>query len=151
MSCHCWTIDGYGICTEGIVTTKERLLDFVRNAPNFEKKFTQWLDDAYSEEELKEMEVHEIIDEYEDDRGENGLAPIMRDVINEAEDIMLTSCSGFDGDHYLLIEPSYPWSELSEKEKSLAKEAAGAIFRKYVKMLTDKDVEASYWSVENGG
>ena len=38
MSYHTWTVDGYGICTNDIETTKERVEKLLQLAPKFNDK-----------------------------------------------------------------------------------------------------------------
>ena len=71
-------------------------------------------------------------------------------VIEEAEGITLTACNDCEGRKYLLYQPCYPW-QLSDNTRELTQERLDTLFRKYVKMLTDEEVEVSYQEVENGG
>lgn len=71
-------------------------------------------------------------------------------VITEAENISLDTANDFDGKWYVLLLPSYPWNHLSTEEQSLTRDKTEAIFKKYIKVLTD-DVCVDYYSVENGG
>lgn len=76
-----------------------------------------------------------------------GLPAILREVIEEAEGIDLTACDNFDGDKFLLYEPKYPWN-LPYAEKDLTEDKLREMFEKYVRILTDEEVEVEYHSIE---
>ena len=78
MSYNIWSVNGYGICTDDICTDRDRLQSFIRQAPVFEKDFKEWIDGFAEDPDditLEEME------EYEDEYGYTGIAPIMSTVI----------------------------------------------------------------------
>lgn len=151
MSYHTWTFYGYGICVDDIEgVTMKSLLELVHQAPEFEKDFLEWLNESY-EEPIDELDVSEVLDEWDDTHGFCGLGPILRDVINEAEGLSLYIADDFDGVQYLMLSPHYPWSEIAAKERELTHEAMNEIFRNYIQVLTDKKIDIDYQSVENGG
>ena len=148
MSYHSWSVNGYGICTEDICTDRDRLLTFIKQAPIFDKDFKEWIDGFAEDPDditLEEME------EYEDEYGYTGIAPIMSAVIFELENINLTVVEDACGVPYLLLEPAYPWSDLSPEERSLTETSARDMFVKYTKMLTDAEIVPGYQSAECGG
>lgn len=151
MSYHTWTSYGYGICVDDIEgVTMKGLLELIHKAPEFEKEFLEWLAEIY-EEPIEELEVNCVLEDWEDDCCYNGIAPILRDVINEAEGLSLYIAEDFDGVQYLMLSPHYPWSEIAAKERELTHEAMNEIFRNYIQVLTDKKIDIDYQSVENGG
>lgn len=79
-----------------------------------------------------------------------GLASILSEAIEEAEGIVFTACSDFDGVQYLIYQPSYPW-ERDGRERSLTKDQVEEILNRYVSILTDEEIEIDDQSVENGG
>lgn len=148
MSYHYWTVDGYGICTDDIRTDRDRLLNFIKQAPIFEEDFTEWIGDFAEDPNdftLEEME------EYVDESGNMGIAPIMYAVIYELEKIDLTIVTDMCGITYLLLEPAYPWSNLSDEERNLTEASLSDIFVKYCKMLTDAEIKPGYESAGCGG
>ena len=81
----------------------------------------------------------------------SGIAYIIQQVIEEAEDINLDIAEDFDGEWYVLLCPSYPWVKISKKQKALTVKKIAAVFQKYIDILTDYYVKIEYQSVENGG
>ena len=151
MSYHIWISHGYGICVDDIDgVTMGGLLEFVHKAPEFEKNFLEWLNESY-EEPIDELDVSEVLDEWDDNWCYKGIGPILRDVINEAEDLRMYIADDFGGVQYLMLSPRYPWSEISAKERELTQEALDEIFHKYLRLLTNKKINIDYQSVENGG
>lgn len=151
MSYHTWTSYGYGICVDDIEgVTMKSLLELIHKAPEFEKEFLEWLSESY-EEPIDELEIDYVLEDWEDDRCYNGIGPILRDVINEAEGLSLYIADDFDGVQYLMLSPHYPWSEIAAKERELTHEAMNEIFRNYIQVLTDKKIYIDYQSVTNGG
>lgn len=63
---------------------------------------------------------------------------------------VVTACDDYDDRAYLLYQPSYPW-QLTEADLALTEEHLVSVFRRYVGMLTDEEVEVAYQEVENGG
>lgn len=64
--------------------------------------------------------------------------------------VLVTACDDYDDRAYLLYQPSYPW-QLTEADLALTEEHLVSVFRRYVGMLTDEEVEVAYQEVENGG
>lgn len=152
MSYSSWTVDGYGICVDDIegVTTK-KLLRLLKFAPKFKLEFLKWAEADNGEGEcVEEAEITELLD-YEGDCGYYGLAPIMQSVIEEAENIRLVIADDYNAVNYLLFEPFYPWSVASDEEKNATEDGIREMLGKYVRILTDKPIRITYYSVENGG
>lgn len=145
MSYISWHNFGYGICVDDIQTKDlERLKAVLKLAPKLDQEIRDWIEgssfDAPDWDDYMEFDADFYL----------GLAAILQAVIEEAEGITLTACDDCEGRKYLLYQPCYPW-QLSENTRELTQERLDALFRKYVKMLTDEEVEVSYQEVENGG
>lgn len=145
MSYHTWHIYGYGIKTSDITDlTVDKLKTFIHLAPNYETVFKEW---------LKNCDITEptLEDYLECDENEcYGLAGIMREVILECEDIDFTACDDFDGIQYLLYEPIYPW-QITAKNENLTSDKLSDIIKKYLKYLTDEEIDIDYYGAANGG
>lgn len=151
MSYSSWTVDGYGICADDIEgVTTQSLLCLVKRAPNFRQVFLQQWEDYGTGCPVKDAPVDELLG-YEDACGYIGVAPILQSVIQEVEDIRLVLADDYNGVTYLLFEPFYPWSHVSDKEKNATEDSVREMFAKYVRILTDKPIPVNYYSVENGG
>ena len=146
MSYHTWTVDGYGICTNGIETTVERIEKLLSIAPKFQSAVHKW----FEESEITEPTVEDY-EEYDQD-WYSGMAYLLQQVIEEAENVRLDIAEDFDSYYYLMICPSYAWTTLTKEERELdTEEKANDLFRKYVGILTDNEIAIVYQSVENGG
>ena len=151
MSYHVWSTNGFGICMDCINTTEEKLLQLISMAPSFKDEYTEWAESMNGEgESIEEATLGELL-EWEDDYGYSGLAPIMRAVLEEKENIRFVVAEGFNGAQYLLFEPFYPWSDVSPEESGATEEGVAEILRKFVKVLTDEPIDVEYYSVECGG
>ena len=147
MSYVSWHICGYGICVSDIEDLSvERLEKLIAMAPIFQKDVQEWL----TEREITEPTVEDYLEYAYDQDLHLGLAPILQEVILEAENVDLVACNDFYNAEYLLCCPSYPWSH-TEYRQLPTEEAADELFRKYVSVLTDQEIETDYRSVENGG
>lgn len=145
MSYATWHIYGYGIRVSDIeVESTEQIQALLHMAPEYEKKVRQWL-------EKENIEYPTIQDCEESDQDFClGLATILKEVIEEVEQIPFTACDDYDDGDYLLYEPSYPWYR-GQSEQDLTEEKIHGILSKYVSILTDKPITIDYYSVENGG
>lgn len=145
MSFQTWHIYGYGICTSDIgETTVERIETLLLEAPELKKDIQKY----FKEQEISSPEVIDYL-EY-DQEYRLGLVSLLKEAIEESEEIQLTACEDFEEQIYLLYEPSYPWN-VPEKERGLTEKKIKEILMKYVKILTDADIEYDYYSPENGG
>ena len=146
MSYHTWTVDGYGICTNDIETTKEKVEKLLKLAP----KFNEDIQNYFKETEINEPDLDDYL-EYDQDYY-SGVAYLLQNVIEEVENIRLDIADDFDSYYYLLLCPSYAWVEHTEEEKTLdTREKVDELFKKYIKVLTEKEIDIDYRSVENGG
>lgn len=145
MSFYTWHTYGYGICVSDIVCESvEKLSELFHRAPGLEKAVNDWLKDCNIENPTWDDYM-----EYDEDFN-LGLATFLKEVILECEGIELTACDDFDGNQYLIYEPSYPW-HLPEEQISLTEERIKEIILKYVPILTEQQIEVGYHSPENGG
>lgn len=146
MSYNTWHDYGYGIKVDDIgEVPPEKIRALIHMAPELEKDIDQWLSENDIADPTAEDYFESIID---DESGK--LAALMKQVIQEAEDIELLSCDDFDGYRYLIYSSSYPWAT-SESAHKMTKERLEEIFTKYTKILTDKAIDVDYQSVANGG
>ena len=88
----------------------------------------------------------EDFNDLEGDCGETCLAHVLYEIINLSVSVALD----FGNRHYILYEPSYPWS-IPDGEENLTEEDVLRIFRKYISVVTDENIFIYYQSVENGG
>ena len=148
MSYHTWHDYGYGICVSDVrEKSVPRLENLLAKAPKFSQEFHEWLS-GFTEDRLPEWEDYM---EFETGWGSTRLSGILQEIIFEAESIELLACSDFDGREYLIFTPAYPWTSLNIVEKNLTEEKLTAILKKYIKILTDEDIDVDYQSVGNGG
>lgn len=146
MSYHVWTVEGYGICTNDIETTKEKVQNLLKLAP----KFNENIQNDFKKWEISNPVLEDYLEYDQDYCG--GIAYLLQNVIKEAENIRLNIAEDFDCYRYLLLCPSYIWAEYTEEEKKLdTTEKVDEIFKKYIGILTEKEIDIDYRSVENGG
>ena len=151
MSYCSWTVDGYGICVDDIgAVTEKALCDFIGQVPELDAEIKRWRE-AEPIEYAGDSMVDDIMEYWDDGLGHTGLAPIIQEVIYQKENIRLVIADDYNGVNYLLFEPFYPWSIVTAEEKNATEDIISKIFLKYVKMLTDKPIQVTYYSVENGG
>ena len=102
MSYRTWHNYGYGINTSAIPDASVGQMNaLLERAPKFKEKVEEWL----TKHEIIEPSYEDYL-EY-DDVCMCGLAAILSEVIEEAEGVVFTACSDFDGDQYLIYQPSY--------------------------------------------
>jgi hypothetical protein len=139
-----WHTYGYGICTDDIETTVEKIEELLSKAPKYRKEIHDW----FKECEIAEPTMEDYMEFDQDYCG--GLATMLQSVIWEVEGIQFDYADDFDGCNFLLYIPCYVW-QLNEKEKNFTEKDVTKLFVKYVSILTDKPIEIDYRSVENGG
>ena len=148
MSYSTWIIDGYGICIDDIETTAEKLLKLASMNKDVLKDVREYLDEiypnGYNDEDLKIDDFNEL----EGDYCEKGIAYVLYQVIDN--DFPIEFAYDYYGVQYILYTPTYPWF-MTDADKILTKEDVENMFKKYVKILTDEDINIDYYSVENGG
>lgn len=146
MSYHTWTIDGFGICTNDIKTTKDKVESLLNLAPNFNNA----IQTHFKECDIENPSLDDYL-EYDTDYY-SGIAYLLQQVIEEKENVRLDIAEDFDSYYYLLLCPHYTWSNITMEEKKLdAIAKVENLFKKYISILTDKNINIDYQSVENGG
>lgn len=145
MSYHVWTISGYGISDErdDCTTTVEKVEDLLATTSNLKKQFHEFCGIDYSIDDIEEYE-------YEYSFGGMGIFGLLCDAINENEGIMFTACDDFEGIHYILYTPTYPW-QMNIVEKHINEEVIESILNKYTTILFGHPFKVDYYSCENGG
>lgn len=147
MSYHTWTDYGYGIDTDDIIgdVTVERLQKLISMAPEFNKKVEEYFGRYDIENpDLDDYFDCDLVDGY-------SLSGIIKEVINELEDVRFSSFIDYDGADYLVFEPMYPWSFCTEKEKNLTMTDVDNIINKYVSIISDEKYSIDYQEIHNGG
>lgn len=150
MSFVTWHFYGYGIKVDEIgEISKERLKSLIDLAPVFKKRLQEQLDEM----QIPDPELMDYCDAMQCanlDFAFLGLASIMKYVMEEVEGLEFVACDNFDNEHFLIFTPQYPW-RMTELEKQVTEESLNDLFTKYVSILTDKEIDIDYQSVENGG
>lgn len=141
-----WIEYGYGIKTNNINTTPDKVLDLLSRTTNTREDFEEWVE----EDNINTNNIKEILKYQGGPGGIHGIGAILSDVIYENEEIEFYNCFDYDGNEYLLYIPSYPWF-LSEKEKNMRKEELEKILVKYISILTDEEIILDYYECHNGG
>ena len=106
---------------------------------------------------FKILKKHANFDDFleygEGECGERELAYLLKKAMEFGDaDVRIEYADDFDNNQFLLILPHYSWDQLSDRERGMTKEQdVNALFHKYIRILTDKPVYCSYYSVENGG
>ncbi len=149
MSFVTWHFYGYGIKVDEIgEVSNERLESLIDLAPVFKDKVHKKLDEM----QVKDADLEDYCDAMYRanlDLAFLGLASILKYVIQEAEGLELVACDNYDNEHFLIFTPQYPW-RMTEREKLVTEESLEDIFSKYVDILTDKEIDIDYQTVENG-
>ena len=149
MSFVTWHFYGYGIKVDEIgEVSKERIKSLIDLAPVFKEQL---------QEQLEEMQVSDPdLEDYCNamqnanlDFAFLGLASILKYVMEEVENLNFVACDNYDHEHFLIFTPQYPW-RMTEREQQVTEESLNDIFTKYVSVLTDKEIDIDYQSVENG-
>lgn len=149
MSFSIWHFYGYGIKVDEIgEVSNERLESLIDLAPVFKDKVHKKLDEM----QVKDADLEDYCDAMYRanlDFAFLGLASILKYVMEEAEGLNFVACDNYDNEHFLIFTPQYPW-RMTEREKLVTEESLEDIFSKYVDILTDKEIDIDYQTVENG-
>ena len=147
MAYHTWHVYGYGICTDTIKTTPEKIENLLTQAP----KLRECIHDYFRDCEIDTPSVDDYTETAEDlFETCYGIATLLKAVVSEAEGLDLIACDDYDCSNYLVFTPEYPW-QMTEIERGMTEEKLNEIFRKYVNILTDVVIEIDNQAVENGG
>ena len=132
----------------------KRLLDFIKQAPKFYETFKEWYADRFLDGEnfdevalLNDIDAYTNMTKYEDEDLRTGLHVIMREVIQEKEDINLYASYG-DAGSILMLEPKFPWTPRGKKERGLTKEALDDVYRRYVNQLGNVSLDIDNIAIE---
>ena len=149
MSFVTWHFYGYGIKVDEIGDVpKERIKSLIDLAPVFKTRLKEQLNEMQiSDPEL--MDYCDAMQNADLDFAFLGLASILKYVMEEAEGLNFVACDNYDNEHFLIFTPQYPW-RMTEREKLVTEESLEDIFSKYVDILTDKEIDIDYQTVENG-
>lgn len=157
-----WHNYGYGINTDKIVTSSDKLRTYIDNHANLKKTMLTYIADreGLDIDELEEAEkiykdysVSELTETYSSysDFGEE-LNGIIQTAIEEETNIPLISCHDDNTDERFIIMPSYyPW-EVTKNEALQAirtPEDFQAILFKSISVLTDQTPEELDWSEQS--
>ena len=145
MSYHYWTTNGFGFCVDDIHTTPKRLMELAAMNEKVLRRVEEYLNEEHPGWTIESLNMEDFND-LEGDCGETCLAHVLYEIINLSVSVALD----FGNRHYILYEPSYPWS-IPDGEENLTEEDVLRIFRKYISVVTDENIFIDYQSVENGG
>lgn len=135
---------GYGLAiTYDDVTPKsvDHILRLLDMAPAYKEEAICWVMeniDLYHVTEISQLTVKQFLAllTKAHDSCCGTIAPIMADVIAEAEGIHLDALSDKEGAEFLVIQPFFPW-EFPEWAKGLTKERIQSVLDKYLAVITD--------------
>lgn len=157
-----WHNYGYGVNTDKIVTTADKLRAYIDNHANLKEMMLIYIIDSEgydnndfekAEEAYKNYSKQELVEIYANysDFGEE-LNGIIQTAIEEETHIPLVSCHDDNTDERFVIMPSYyPW-EVTENDALQAiktPEDIQAIFFRNISALTDQTPEELDWGEQN--
>ena len=149
MSYCTWINYGYGVETPTNPITFENLKKFLGN----HKVVKEWIQDVIENEVVDEDIT--IIDDYEGKDCECcGIASMLKDVIQDEDNIRLVACDDYDGRYFLIFTPRYPWDDMTDEEKIIKTQddIKNLISPYLVELYGEKYMpEFEYKEVENGG
>lgn len=144
---------GYGICVDDIDTDFHKIEKLISLASKFNAKFKEalelWMGGDYGFDtfNIGLNDLHEILYNmgllY-------GLADVLVSVIEEVEGIRLVACDDYDSIDYLIFPACLPWN-FNNKERRMTEKSVEELLRKYVGLLSEKEINIEWQSVENGG
>lgn len=143
-----WHNYGYGICTDKIKTTPERIAKLLALAP----QYRAMLHAHFADCEIDEPTVEDYTETAGQFDGDSycDMASLLKAVIEETEGIELIACDDYDCRYYLIYPPCYPW-QITDADKEMTEEKLRLLYAKYVNILTDDVLDVDYQSAENGG
>lgn len=145
MSTYTWHNYGYGIQFSGLGPySVERIQALLKLAPEFEKTVQEWFDEC----EITEPTTDDYLDFDQDSY--LGIGYLVGEVIAEAEGLRLTVCDDANSHIYLMYQPSYPW-QISQDDLNITEEKLKEIITKYLRIITDKELDICYQEAENCG
>ena len=145
MSSATWVNYGYGVSLKGLeFNSVERLEKMLSYAPKFRKEIHEWF-------ACCEIENPTLDDYFDFDQDYyNGMAFLLKKVIEEAEHIDMTDCNDLNGNKYVIFQPLYPW-EMRWRHRRVSKRKINKFIRKYLSMVTDSEFDVCFEEAENCG
>lgn len=137
MSYRSLTEYGYGIVFDDIPAediTLEKIKSLIDLAPQVKAR----LEAEYGSDPT--------LEDYED----FGIAVLFADVLTVCENVPFYADIDEDDVSYVLLTPKFPWKQW-KREKSLTMEDVDNMLFKYVKLLTDREIEHEFQIVVCGG
>lgn len=151
MSMQSWSVDGYGVCLNGIIDNIQvvDIRKLLQRIPNIEEDIDRW----FNSNDENPLDINSYINYNSYHYDNEALAWYLVDIIKEREYIQLYADIDQDGNEYLLYCPIYPWEyqRMTPEERELTPTELERIIKKYVGLITDKDVSVGYESVEHFG
>ena len=147
MSYKTWHDYGYGVCTSTLAedASFERLLNLFQKAPMIHDRFLK----AFEKDGIV-APTHKDYLEALEEHFSYGITDLLVEAIHEGEGIWFTATSDFDGETYLIYQPSYPWN-LGREELSLTQDDIDKILEEYISILTDEPIAPDFQDIANGG
>ncbi len=168
MSMTSWHTYGFGICTDEINTTIERVKTFIDSAPEYKDKVFDWLNREYSdgyyegntlsEEKLNKIyaeitldDILGIVEDHDDFVG-TGLSCLICSVINAKTRIPLITAQDSNSNCSYVIMPSYyPWevNRNTALQNINSEDDIKNIFAQYIAVLTNQTLDELYWGEQD--
>lgn len=145
---------GYGLAityNDIIPKSVNHILRLLDMAPAYKEEAIEWVManiDLYHATEISQLTVKQFLAllTKAHDSGCGTIAPILADVIAEAEGIHLDALCDKEGAEFLMIQPFFPW-EFPEWAKGLTKDRLKSILNKYLAVITDEWIYIDWYQV----
>lgn len=142
---------GYGVrISDYALDDPQKILDLLEYAPNYKEFAMHRLGNYVEDNSLSfdDLTSSDVVWALADDHDSEGIHYILRDVINEAEEIELITDKDEWGlsQHYLLMEICAPWN-MPDWEKKMSCERMTDIFKKYLGILFSGEIRCDYYYV----
>lgn len=142
---------GYGVrISDYALDDPQKILDLLEYAPNYKEFAMHRLGNYVEDNSLSfdDLTSSDVVWALADDHDSEGIHYILRDVINEAEEIeLITDKDEWDlSQHYLLMEICAPWN-MPDWEKKMSCERMTDIFKKYLGILFSGEIRCNYYYV----
>lgn len=138
----------YGVCISDInEINEEKAIEFLEELSEigYEDYLENFLDNKHDNGE--DYTFNDWVYDYHSDFYNIGLAAFLADVIEEVEDIDITSDDP-NGVHYLGLSADAPWC-FNKKTRNISREDYEDILRKYVCAITNEILEIRWWYVSD--
>lgn len=151
MSYETWIIEGRGVRLTDVETSVERVEKLLEMEPEIREtvhaQIREQIGDPKAPTSLEDYEAYE----FEEAGYSTGIGAILVAIIKKREGYELSVVDDFDGNQFLIFEKTYPWLMTSRCETGLTKGGLDEAISRYIKILTDKEIEVEYQRAENGG